>query len=92
MDESKKFMKNSNRYKKNKQESNKEASIEVEGLVIENLSNGRFEVKISNTDTHIIAHISGKIRTRYIKILPGDYVKIEMSSYDLTRGRIVSRK
>lgn len=82
---------NRNNSRKSKQKSTKEESIEVEGVVIENLSNGRFNVQLNDTDTHVIAHISGKIRTHYIRILPGDKVKVEISPYDLTRGRIVFR-
>lgn len=78
--------------RKPKQQSNKEEGIEVEGVIIENLSNGRFDVQINDTDTRVIAHISGKMRVRYIRILPGDKVKVELSPYDLTRGRIVFRQ
>ncbi|MEG1528496.1 MAG: translation initiation factor IF-1 [Clostridia bacterium] len=68
----------------------KDDCIEVEGVVVEALRNATFVVKLSNN--HIInAYISGKLRMHYIKILPGDTVKIEMSPYDLTKGRIVWR-
>ena len=68
----------------------KEDLIEAEGEVIEVLGNTNFKVKIMNG--HIItAYISGKLRTNYIKILVGDKVKVEMSPYDLTKGRIVWR-
>ena len=68
----------------------KEEKIELEGKVIESLPNTMFKVKLEN-DHVILAHISGKIRKNYIKILPGDKVKVEMSTYDLTKGRITFR-
>jgi len=68
----------------------KEEAIEVEGSVLETLPNAMFRVKLSN-DKVILAHISGKMRMHYIRILPGDKVKVEMSPYDLTRGRITYR-
>ena len=64
--------------------------IETEGLVIESLPNTMFRVELPNKHV-ILAHISGKLRMHYIRILPGDKVKIEMSPYDLTKGRIVWR-
>ena len=64
--------------------------IEVEGTVIENLPNTNFKVKLENGH-EILAHISGKLRMNYIKILPGDKVKVELSPYDLNRGRITWR-
>lgn len=68
----------------------KQANIEVDGTVIEALSNAMFRVELENG--HIVtAHISGKMRMHYIRILPGDKVKLEMSPYDLSKGRIVSR-
>ena len=68
----------------------KQASIEQDGLIKEALSNAMFRVELENG--HIItAHISGKMRMHYIKILPGDKVKVEMSPYDLTKGRITYR-
>ncbi len=68
----------------------KQPSIEQDGQIIEALSNAKFKVELENG--HIItAHISGKMRMHYIKILPGDKVKIEMSPYDLTKGRITFR-
>ena len=68
----------------------KEEAIEVEGVVIETLPNARFRVELK--DGHgVLAHISGGIRKHFIKILPGDKVVVELSSYDLTRGRIVYR-
>ena len=68
----------------------KDDVIEAEGVIVEALPNVNFKVKLSNG--HIInAYISGKLRMHYIKIIPGDTVKIEMSPYDLTKGRIVWR-
>ena len=64
--------------------------IEVEGVVVESLPNTTFQVDIGNGHT-ILAHISGKIRMNFIRILPGDKVTVEMSPYDLTRGRITWR-
>ena len=65
--------------------------IEIEGKVIEVLPGGKFKVELENK--HIIeAHVSGKIRMNYIRILPGDTVLVELSIYDLTRGRITYRK
>ncbi len=64
--------------------------IEVEGVVVEKLPNAMFTVKLEN-GVEILAHISGKLRQNYIKILPGDKVKMELSPYDLTKGRIVWR-
>ncbi|MBE9483578.1 MAG: translation initiation factor IF-1 [Bacteroidales bacterium] len=68
----------------------KQPSIEQDGTVIESLGNAMFRVELENGHV-IIAHISGKMRMHYIKILPGDRVKLEMSPYDLTKGRITFR-
>jgi len=68
----------------------KQASIEQDGTIVEALSNAMFRVELENGH-EVIAHISGKMRMHYIKILPGDRVKLEMSPYDLTKGRIVYR-
>ena len=68
----------------------KEDNIELEGLVIETLPNTTFKVKLEN-DHVITAHISGKMRKNYIRILTGDKVKVEMSPYDLSNGRITFR-
>lgn len=68
----------------------KEEAIVVEGVVLEALPNTRFRVKLDNGYL-ILAHISGKIRQRYIRIIPGDRVRIELSPYDLQKGRIVYR-
>ncbi|CCY24503.1 MAG: translation initiation factor IF-1 [Brachyspira sp.] len=64
--------------------------IEIEGTIIESMPNAMFRVKLEN-DHEILAHISGKIRKNFIRILPGDRVKVEMTPYDLTRGRITFR-
>jgi translation initiation factor IF-1 len=64
-----------------------QASIEQDGVILEALSNAMFRVQLENGH-EVIAHISGKMRMHYIKILPGDKVKLEMSPYDLTKGRI----
>ena len=68
----------------------KDDVIEVEGVVVESLPNTTFKVELENGH-QILAHISGKLRMNYIKILPGDKVKVELSPYDLTRGRITWR-
>ncbi|HPK04419.1 MAG TPA: translation initiation factor IF-1 [Bacteroidales bacterium] len=68
----------------------KQQAIEQDGVVLESLGNAMFRVELENG--HIITtHISGKMRMHYIKILPGDKVKVEMSVYDLTKGRIIYR-
>ena len=68
----------------------KEPAIEIDGEIIETLPNAMFKVKLENGH-EVLAHISGKMRMYYIKILPGDKVKLEMSPYDLSRGRITYR-
>ncbi len=68
----------------------KEEPIEVEGTVIETLPNAMFRVELDNGHK-VLAHISGKMRMHFIKILPGDRVTLELSTYDLSRGRIVYR-
>ncbi|MHB1679320.1 MAG: translation initiation factor IF-1 [bacterium] len=68
----------------------KEDSIEVEGIVLEPLPNAMFKVELENGHK-VLAHISGKMRMHYIRILPGDKVTVELSPYDLTRGRIIFR-
>ena len=68
----------------------KQSAIEQEGVIVETLPNAMFKVELENGHV-IIAHISGKMRMNYIKILPGDRVKVEMSPYDLTKGRISFR-
>ncbi len=69
----------------------KEEAIEVEGLVKEALPNVMFRVELKNNHV-ILAHMSGRMRQNHIKIVPGDRVKIEMSPYDLTKGRIIYRE
>ncbi len=68
----------------------KQSVIAIDGTVLESLGNAMFRVELENGHI-IIAHISGKMRMHYIKILPGDKVRIEMSPYDLTKGRITFR-
>ncbi len=68
----------------------KEEAIEVEGKILEALPNAMFRVELENGHK-ILAHISGKMRMNFIKILPGDKVKVELSPYDLNRGRITYR-
>ncbi len=69
----------------------KEEAIKVEGTVLETLPNAMFKVELENKH-QVLAHISGKMRMHYIKILPGDKVWVEFSPYDLTRGRITYRE
>ena len=68
----------------------KEEAIEVEGVITDSLPNAMFRVELENGHK-ILAHVSGKIRMHFIRILPGDKVKVELSPYDLTRGRITFR-
>ncbi|HCD70742.1 MAG TPA: translation initiation factor IF-1 [Ruminococcaceae bacterium] len=68
----------------------KDDVLEVEGTILEALPNAQFKVELSNGH-QILAHISGKLRMNYIRILPGDKVTVEMSPYDLTKGRITWR-
>ncbi|MDD2463695.1 MAG: translation initiation factor IF-1 [Desulfobulbus sp.] len=68
----------------------KEEAIEVEGTIVEPLPNAMFQVELDNGHK-VLAHISGKMRMHYIKILPGDRVTVELSPYDLTRGRVTFR-
>lgn len=76
---------------KNKEKgAQKEEGIQVEGSVMETLPNAMFKVKLDNGH-EVLAHISGKMRMNYIRILPGDKVLVELSPYDLTRGRVVYR-
>ena len=77
--------------RKTTKDPNKEEGIEVEGVVVENLPNARFRVKLDEGELEILAHVSGKMRMHYIRILPGDRVRVEMSPYDLTKGRITYR-
>ncbi len=68
----------------------KQSSIEQDGIILESLSNAMFRVELANGH-QVVSHISGKMRMHYIKILPGDKVKLEMSPYDLSKGRIIFR-
>lgn len=69
----------------------KEEAIEVEGTIIETLPNAMFRVELDNGHK-VLAHVSGKMRMNFIRILPGDKVVVELSPYDLSRGRIIFRK
>jgi len=69
----------------------KEDKVEVEGKILEALPNAMFRVEVEGGH-RVLAHISGKMRMHYIKILPGDKVRVELSPYDLTRGRIIYRE
>lgn len=68
----------------------KKEAIEVEGTVVENMPNAMFRVELANGH-RVLAHISGKMRMHYIRVLPGDRVLVELSPYDLTRGRVTFR-
>lgn len=68
----------------------KQQSLQLEGTVLETLPNAMFRVELSNSHT-VLAHVSGKMRMHFIRILPGDRVTVELSPYDLSRGRIVYR-
>ncbi len=75
-----------------KQQQDKEKGIEVEGTVLENLGNAQFSIQLDEGEgMKVLGHVSGKMRMNYIRILPGDRVRVELSPYDLTRGRIVYR-
>lgn len=69
-------------------------AIRLEGVVLDSLPNAMFhvEVKVGEAKHKVLAHVSGKMRLHFIKILPGDRVEVELSPYDFTRGRIVTRK
>ncbi|HEX2644028.1 MAG TPA: translation initiation factor IF-1 [Thermoanaerobaculia bacterium] len=71
--------------------SKKEEAIEVEATVVEPLPNAMFRVELDSNKHQVLAHISGKMRKHFIRILPGDRVLVELSPYDLNRGRIVYR-
>ena len=75
---------------KKKEGQEKETGIVLEGTVLEALPNAMFKVQLE-TGHEVLAHVSGKMRMHFIKILPGDKVKVELSPYDLTRGRIIFR-
>jgi len=68
----------------------KEESIEIEGVILEALPNAQFKVKLENS-LEVLAHVSGKIRMHYIRILPGDKVKVQISPYDISKGLITYR-
>lgn len=68
----------------------KQEGVKVDGVVVESLPNATFKVKLDN-GLEVIAHVSGKMRMHFIKILPGDKVQVELSPYDLTKGRIIYR-
>jgi translation initiation factor IF-1 len=68
----------------------KEESIEVDGIILEALPNANFKVRLEN-NLEVLAHVSGKMRMHFIKILPGDRVRVQLSPYDLTKGRITYR-
>ncbi len=68
----------------------KEEAVQVEGVVVESLPNAMFRVELQNQHL-VLAHVSGKMRMNFIRILPGDKVMLELSPYDLTRGRIIYR-
>lgn len=70
----------------------KSEPIEVEATVVTALPNAMFKLKIDGSDREVLGHVSGKMRKHFIRILPGDRVKVELSPYDLTRGRIVFRQ
>jgi translation initiation factor IF-1 len=76
---------------KPKPQEDKEKGIELEGVVLENLPNARFRVKLDEMEEEILAHVSGKMRMHYIRLMPGDRVRVELSPYDLTMGRITFR-
>ncbi len=69
----------------------KEEPIEARAVVLEKLPNAQFKVELKDSGHEVLAHVSGKMRKHFIRILPGDEVKVEMSPYDLSRGRIVYR-
>ncbi len=76
--------------KKKREEKKKEKGIVLEGVIEEALPNAMFRVKLDTGHT-VLAHVSGKMRINFIRLLPGDRVKVELSPYDLTRGRIIYR-
>jgi translation initiation factor IF-1 len=74
-----------------KEDPNKEEGVTLEGVVVENLPNAQFRVKLDETGGEILCYVSGKMRKHWIRIMNGDRVKVEMSPYDTTRARIVFR-
>ena len=77
--------------KKKTEDSDKEEGIELDGVVVENLPNAQFRVKLEDTGNEILCYVSGKMRKHWIRILNGDRVRVSVSPYDLTRARIVYR-
>lgn len=77
--------------KKKTEDPNKEEGIELDGVVVENLPNAQFRVKLEDTGNEILCYVSGKMRKHWIRILNGDRVRVSVSPYDLTRARIVYR-
>lgn len=75
-----------------KQVSNKEECIQLEGIIVENLPNATFKIKLVDTDQEVMAYVAGKMRRHWIRIQPGDKVTVEFSPYDLERCRIVNRQ
>lgn len=78
-------------FRKKTGDTDKEDGIEVDAIVVENLPNTQFRVKLLDTETEVLAYLSGKMRKNWIRILNGDKVKVSLSPYDLTRARIVYR-
>ncbi|MCH8046501.1 MAG: translation initiation factor IF-1 [Planctomycetes bacterium] len=70
----------------------KEEALEVEGVVTQALANTRFRVKLNDSDHEVLAHVAGRMRKHFIRIVPGDKVRVELSPYDLTKGRITYRE
>ena len=78
-------------YKRRKWSMNKEEALEVEGVVTQALANTRFRVQLDD-GPEVMAHVAGKMRKHFIRIVPGDRVRVELSPYDLTKGRITYRE
>lgn len=78
-------------HKKKSEESTKEEGIELEGIIVENLPNQMFRVKLDETEQEVLAYVSGKMRRHWIKIMAGDKVRVSFSPYDMERCRIVFR-
>lgn len=83
----KKSKKNNNDNKKKK-----EQGVEVQGVVTQALANTKFKVEVDQTSAEVIAHLAGRLRKHFIRIVPGDRVHVELSPYDLSRGRIIYRE
>jgi translation initiation factor IF-1 len=80
-----------NKKDKNHVEKKKEDLLPMEGTVVEAVRGSRFRVKVGDSDHIVLCHLGGKLRKHYIKVIPGDKVDIEVTPYDLTRGRIIYR-